>query len=166
MSFLTAAEDMACGYQELGLNACPVGTHKSGILLICTREEALVPQPVPRMAVDGVGISGTDGSEQALKELPILLLRPYLPAASLPTITLFAATCTLELPFKLPVITIVTAGDQVSPGPQVNPLRSCCLIILQPKGQKAEQREVLFAAECSSGTWHMCWGLLQGFLSM
>lgn len=96
---------MACRYQENGLNAYPVSTHKqkeTPILLICPHEEAMVPQPVPQMAA--VGISDTDGSEQPLKELPILLLHPYLPAASLPTITLFAVTCTSELPFKLPVI--------------------------------------------------------------
>lgn len=50
----------------------------------------------------------------------MLLLHPYLPAASLPTITLFAVTGTIELWFKLAVIKIVTAGDQVSSGPKVN----------------------------------------------
>lgn len=112
---------MACGHQELGLDAYPVDIHKQKevpVLLIYTLGEALVPQPVPEMAA--VGISG--GCEQPLKELPILLLHPYLPAASLPTLTLLAVTCTLELLFKLPVINIVIAGDQASSGPLVNPL--------------------------------------------
>lgn len=82
---------MACGSQENGFDAYPVGTHRQKeipILLILTLEEALVPQPVPQKAA--VGISGTGGSEQPLKELPILLLHPCLPAASLPTATLYA----------------------------------------------------------------------------
>lgn len=91
ISFLTAGEHTACGYQELGLTAYPGGTPKQEIpILICTCEEALVPQPVPQMAA--VGISGTDVSEQPLKGLlhPSLLLHPYLPAASLPTTTLLS----------------------------------------------------------------------------
>lgn len=114
---------MACGYQELGLNAYSVGTHKQKeipILLICTHEEALVPQAIPQMAA--VETSDTGGSEQPPKELQILLLHPYLPAAFPTTITLFVVTCTIELLVKLPVIKTVTAGDQVSSGPQVNPL--------------------------------------------
>lgn len=92
---------MACGYQENGLDAYPVGTHRQKevpVLLICTHEEALAPQPVPQMAA--VGISGKGGSEQPLKKLPILLLHPCLPAAFLPTVTLFAVTCTTELLFQ------------------------------------------------------------------
>lgn len=61
------------------------------------------------------------GSEQPLKQLPALPLHTYLPAASLPVITLFAVICALELPFKQPVIEIFTA-EEVSSGPQVNPL--------------------------------------------
>lgn len=114
---------MVCGYQELGLDAYSVGTHKQEeipILLIYTHEEILVPQAVPQMAA--VGISGTDGSEQPQKEMQILLLHPYLPVTFLPTITPFAVICTIELLFKLSVIKIVTPGAQVPSGPQVNPL--------------------------------------------
>jgi len=87
------------------------------------------------------------GSEQPLKKLSALLLHTYIPAASVPAITMFAVICALELPFKQPVIKIFTAGDQVSSGPQVKPLCSCCLLVCGQ--QDSRQNSKRFALHLS-----------------
>lgn len=132
VSFLTAGEDMGYRYWKLSLNTYQKGT--------CVSERGIYSShDLHWWGSPGLSASSWDSCSGKLRYSRGLnsskkAARPppasYLPAAFLLTITLFAVICVLELPFKLSVSKMLTAGDRVTSSPHVNHLLSCYLIIL------------------------------------